>query len=300
MSVLVLSCFSPILSFADESKEAELNINEIREYLDLNADVITVTINELEYLEKLKNYTSEELAELGYSEDEIAEIVNMDYNQKLLDYSKKSRVELRAFGYSEEEIQDIKEYDGITDALEYAEVRGLFASLAFRWSPFLVNLQDRFNIIFDYEWSTVPIFTRTDLIVFAWQACDSSNRPISMTYWEKPSINIQYYFGSTTYSQRYDAEDNIGYVKYSVPLEPVPQSYGLVGAGTLRLYTQSGALNMYTIQMVASYGHSVMGISPGVSIDFLGNSGISISFTGSVQQEYHELRNYKYDGTRLY
>lgn len=280
--------------------------NEIREYVKTNFAENSRAMNELDYIKQIQSYTLEDLIEYGYTVEEAEEILNHDYNQDLIEMSKKSDKSLKEEGYSSSQIDSIKSYDGSIDAVTYAQINDLSdAELDLYWGPTLINNTNQFNIYYDAEWTSAPIFHFKDIVAIGWVACNKSSIPISMKHKESPSCFVQYYMGNSYLGMR-DFSSSATYTSASATLKfPVSDpgaisegSYAKTISGSIRLETQSGSNNLSTIQIAMGYGHTVINIgSPSVSFSFPAGISVGITFSYQLEDLYNVLRTYNYDGS---
>ncbi|BCN32331.1 hypothetical protein [Anaeromicropila herbilytica] len=88
-------------------------------------------------------------------------------------------------------------------------------------------------------------------------------------------------------------------VKYVKRLRST-DNYAKLISGSVKLLTQSDSNNLYTIQISAAYGHTVLSLgSPSVSYSYPTSVSVSITFSYQVQDLYNSTRTYKYDGTSM-
>lgn len=264
----------------------------------------TEIVDELSFIEKIKSYTADELYDLGCTKEEVSYIMNYDYNQDLVNLSKKDATELEKIGYSNKQIEKIKAYDGTTDAIDYAQANSLSnATLSLSYMPYSSSSTSTFGIWWTYEWSSIPIFQGTDIVAFNWVASTKSSSVISMSYSSVPTAYTNYCYTDNTYYQTVDLQPtyNIGNLYVNIPMSKNVgslQLYARSGGGFISLKTQSGSSNLYSMQILSAYGHSTITLAPSVSFDTSGVS-VGISFAFSMQDLSRSVHTYKYDGTLI-
>lgn len=298
--------FNPSTAFASTynlnyiTNEA-LDHDEIVEYLSKNALTETILMSEVDYIRNLMSYTKEELVELGCTIDEANEILNFDFNQKLIEFVDDNGDNLDTMGYSPSEINSLKSYDGTEDALEYIEANALSATLTVQWAPWLINTTNQFRILYTTTWDDRPIFTYNDIIAIGFVAYNSSSVPIGMKYDETPSCNVQTYSGSNLKGTKSYTPDTIttNSVSFKFPMTTIQPDYAKITSGSVRISTVSNSNNLYRLSFIFAYGHTVIGIgSPSVDFSVTGIS-VSLSFSFTTETTYRRLRTYKYDGTLI-
>lgn len=281
-----------------------LNSNNVLAAEVDNKDIVTntVTVNEMEYINSILNSTDEELLSKGYSEEEISEIRQHNYNDDLLSLGELSTTELKQRGFSDNQIKDIKEYDGTVDAVEYATINGLSnAELNGRFYVVQKVAKQSVEIWYRFTWTSVPIFAAIDNVVVAWSACDANSYPIltSVMYeshevtYHNPNTEEQLYYIPSYVNKQ------IGYRVVDVKMHnggPYDINYGKVAWGYVAVKTASGSYNLNNIIVGVGYGHTVIGLSASPSVDISGVS-IGINFDWNQQDLFNEVRNFKYDGT---
>ena len=281
------------------------NPKEISEYVQANFAENTVTINEVDYLEQIQSHMVDELVESGMSQKQAESILNYDYKEELLDMAKESVDDLKSKGFNNRQINAIKSYDGSTNALNYAKNNSLSsASLTMSWGPTLINNTQQFNIYYYAKWSSQPIFNYSDIIGIGWIACNKNSMPITMKHNDPPTCFAQYYEGNTyiTIKNLNASEYDASSATFKIPMlltSQVDDIYAKEISGSVRLATQSGSKNLYSIQVLIGYGHVV--VIPSASISFYQPTSMSINFEFSynVEQLYKDNKIYKYDGTLL-
>lgn len=301
--------FSLLISFAIPSVTSakaidiyNLNsVNEIKKIVDASSTKTTIVVDEISYVQQLLSYSEDELYDMGCTEEEVEEIQNFDYNTALLELSEKSTYELENIGYSDSQIQNLKYYDGTSDAVSYIQAKGLSnAKLTLNYSPWLVNNQSQFNILWYTSWSSAPIFQGTDIVAVCWQACTKNSSLISMKYRETPTCIVDYYNSSVYCSSvNITPSVSIGSTSFSIPMSKAIgklNTYAKEVAGNIQLLTQSGSSNLYTIQFLVGYGHSTVTLSPNVTFS-TGGTSLDISFSLTMQELKKIAATYKYDGS---
>lgn len=279
---------------------------EIRDFLNENANTEMIEINELDYmkqLQSLQSYSKEDLIEAGYTVNDAEEIINYDFNTELFDIIQNLSVdEFKARGYTNSQIKKFKEYDGTIDAIEYLEINALSsATLTVQWAPYLINNKNQFRIIYNTEWNTCPIFTYKDLIGICWVAANASSVPLAMKFDETPTLTIRYYEGTNYIMSETISATSTSNSRADFGIVMSSQQgimYAKMCSGSIKISTLSDSNNMSTIAFAFCYGHTTISIgSPSLSYDTSGQGSISITPSWQTENTYNKTRVYKYDGT---
>lgn len=73
-----------IISVYDTVHAKEYDLNTIISMVKSSTEKISVSVNELDYVEKIRSYSEDELLYMGCSKEEVFYIKNYDYNKELL------------------------------------------------------------------------------------------------------------------------------------------------------------------------------------------------------------------------
>ncbi|BCJ92518.1 hypothetical protein acsn021_00870 [Anaerocolumna cellulosilytica] len=307
--ILIIALFftiitNPSTAFASTDNiksitDQTLEYDEIVQYLNENALTETVVTNEVDYIRNLMSYSQDELIKYGFTVDEANEIINYNYNEKLIEFVENNKGNLDIMGYSPSEVNRLESYDGTEDALEYIETYALGATLTVEWAPWLINTTNQFRILYTTTWSAQPIFNYSDIIAIGFVGYNSSSIPIGMKYDETPSCNVQTYRSSVYLGTKSYSPDTVSNnsVSFKFPMSMVNAEYSKITSGSVRVSTVSNSSNLYRMSISFGYGHTVIGIgSPSVDISVTGIN-VSIAFSYTTETTYRKLRVYTYNGT---
>lgn len=259
------------------------------------------TFNEYEAYKYYISLSDSELLELGFTSEDIDYLRSFNYKEELIKRSKFSNEQLSSLGYSDEEIKKIKTYDGSEDVEPY-----LFAEATI-YSSLSSASSSRFVVDFSWNWSSCPVFIKSDIIAVVWNATNSSggtmnaaiNKSSSRTY-----HNVTYY---DTYTGKYSTESKPFSIKneYSGASSTFSMGYNYgdgymrwanKGRGAVTIDAVAGSI--YELLMRFEYGHTYIVGSPSFSISGSGAS-IGISFNATTRTEDFSSHRYRSNGTTV-
>lgn len=246
---------------------------------------ITYSINEYELIKKLKAESDDKLKEKGYSDNEIKEIRNFDFVEKIKERSKLSDEQLKNLKYTDEQIKIFRNFSGSEEEIIAlsATVNGSIMKDSYYYDS--VANRTYFTLGFSWYWSYCPFITLTDVIGVGWTEFMYINPSTTYTYEKVKYSNYEYspdYYYSSKISAYpnsqtgtcsfehamwiYNAMNDIYYWSES--------GYGYVKLDKIGNVPEVGAK--------VSYGHSSIGADVGVSypwgIGFTLNSGVEEMF----------------------
>ena len=250
--------------------------------------VTTVYTNEYDYIQMLQNCTQEELAEFGFSQVDVDEIVAAFFSA-ITERAVLSDDALYDLGYGKEEIDTLRAYSKGA-RVSNAEIRGLAAVLTAR---IRVNYCGTKSATFRYEWcwDHAPFMALQDSAAMRWIAFDSRGHELDVTKTVE-EVKINYYLGTECKAtlrgmQEPDLDFNSINVQFDEnilcggPNGPTT-AYGRDGSIRITVEVEDSVKNNINyIKVAALYGHTLIGANaPSISLSPTGS--ISISFSGNV------------------
>ena len=263
-------------------------------------DIVQKTVTKINEYDAYKHYISlsdAELLESGFSKDDITYLRNLDFKAELKKRANLPTSQLIELGYSDREISKLRTYDGSDNIQPYAAT-GLLTSNLYKASP------TQFKVMFNWSWSSCPVFIRTDIIAVVWSASNSSalnmnaaidksqtNTYHNITYYDTYSgkyttdkrpfdINHEYAGASSSFSLGYNYGD--GYMRWA------PK-----GGGQITINAPEGPI--YELLMRFEYGHTYVTGTPSFKISGSGPS-IGISFNATTKTEDFSSHRYRSNG----
>lgn len=238
-------------------------------------------INEFDFVITLQEMDDYELEEQGYSESEIQEIRNFDFKEELRKrYTENSIEDLKKQGYSINQDDISKALDGDPDAM-----RRLSSTL--RYNMFRGNAGYSSNFSYldvwvEWEWSTMPLFTHTDIIAFTWSKdYSSSDASYSKVFYQ--------YMGDRKDTKKYgiNGKSPGKGCDFQIPLTHPNNSnwVGKSGEVYLSLYDRSEIKNA---EVAMKYAHKLF--TGQLSVTYPG--GLSIRFEGRHEIVADDWINY--------
>lgn len=258
--------------------------------VDANQDTYTVisttTMNEYTMIKDFQNQSDSQLAENGWSAEEITELREFDYEEELELRATKDASILNSMGYTDDQINTLKTFTGseteqqmmalgasVTITLSAGSQHGHNASSS--WAVYSAH----------WLWSTKPLFNGTDIPAIAWSEGfyldTTSNQYTYCTInYDLDAPNGTYYgtqYAAVTPNLNLGASANVPMITY------VGDVYGTTewareGWLGVKLTKQA---NVPEMAVQAAYGHSTITFAPSVSFGITGGT-IGIDFSGSM------------------
>lgn len=264
-------------------------------------------ISELDYFFGLRNSTDEELSLNGLTESQIEYIRNFDLIQSIKERANLSESNLKELGYNDDEILALKNLNkrrNLTEDEISKEVRGATLTLTLK-NP--TTSKSRYTYNFSFKWSSCPIFIQSDLLAATWSATGSNGSPVNVAINKSLSKLTTKYkstgghpdMGSVSYKWKITHEYRAASIKFDMGYN--------VGSG-MSYWTQTGSGKLvldavvsntiYEVYLKFGYGHSVVTGTPSVSFSGSGPS-IGMSFGWTTQNEKTYSVRYRYDGKKV-
>ncbi|MGF0040716.1 hypothetical protein ACQRBF_08120 [Peptoniphilaceae bacterium SGI.131] len=248
----------------------------------LSGNIKSYDVKEYDQIKKIKAMDEESLLKSGLSKDEVKKIKSFDIKKELYSMKNLSEEELRKLGYTEKDILTLKNFKG-TDAEIYA-LTGTIRCTAYKYHHYYDSSSDKTyaKFILTFYWDKKPLVIHYDIMAASWNndfLIDKTNTKTSITYTNPNNNNSVVKIGPK--------EFNLNSVKSVFSMLYVQNTaayYASSGRLELCLYKKGKASNIAT---VLKYGHSILPVTPSISI---GSGGISFSLTPSnaIKEEFSE------------
>ena len=197
----------------------------------------SIKTDEYQMFEELKQKSAYELKGIGFTDDEINGLKNMDFVQELKKRSKLSNKELANMGYNAQQIKDFKDFhDTKLEVRRLAVVCNVSSNLFYT---------DGYEYIIDYSWhwSSVPFNTKRDVIRINWSGALDSGEIGALRVDKNPShtyCKVMYsYAGVVTATDnaalKWDNELSAISARFDVERAPYTGEYALSGSGRITL-----------------------------------------------------------------
>lgn len=282
-SLLILSIGSSAMAKVDDTTVI-IDTKDMQE-ISVEGNTYTYTVNEYDICVEMREQSTDELREDGYSQDFIdlarsdeiehwlKELASYDVNVLKDDY-----------GYSEEQISLLKNYDG-TQIQDHPELRGVFADCTV---DFTCNSASKTSVTVTttWEWNRAPAIHHKnirDIIGTGWTAINLDDQEIKLEVDQDfgQPCTIYYYTIKNKYVTYkvfdYKVEDPLGEVSSKFNTGSLPSQanipsddYAKKGAFTVRLKT-NGNGKIGAVFFCSAYGHrtitgdATMSITPTLS-----------------------------------
>ncbi|MGL6184391.1 MAG: hypothetical protein ACRC1T_03315 [Clostridium chrysemydis] len=262
----------------------------------------TTTFSEYEAYQYYISLTDKELIQNGFTSDDISYLRNLDYKAELLKRSKLPKDKLKSLGYSDSQINKLKSYNGSDNVQPYLTAQATIYSNIYSASP------TQFKVSFRWDWTSCPVFIRTDMIAVVWSGTNSSGLPMNVAINKSSSAtyhNVTYY---DTYTGKYTTESKTVTPKneYAGASSSFSMGYNYgdgymrwanYGSGMITVASTNGS-PIDELLMRFEYGHTYIAGSPSFSISGSGAS-IGISFNLTTATEDYSSHRYKSNGTTV-
>ncbi len=254
------------------------------------SDITTysATINEYDVYVQTRATPTAELIHNGVSQQTIEVIKSNAIEEELTNLSQLCTDDLSNLGYNSTQIDLLHNYSG--ERIETnSELRGLFADLN---STFycLFSSTSSFTVMIEWKWSNCPFTAGTafnDIVGIVWKGIDNAGWTINLALNSSDSAcSINYYNRSNDsfqYSQivPIKTDDPYGhvYARFTMGDENTSGFYAKTGTLIIRV-DRIGTQSIYEASFVFGYGHSIVSVSPSLSLP----ESFGIGFSAGVEQ----------------
>lgn len=278
-------------------------------------------MNEYDMYCELKEKSDEELSIEGYSNKEIKEIKNFDFEEAIKQRAKLPTETLLKYGYTQKEIEELKELEKLetipTAVLKEISRDTLGSSIRVAKKGTILENGTKVNYVdlkYSFKWKRVPVIMFIDFVAIAFNSSNSNQfiYKIVSDGTHKLTANLtELETGSKTsqiVSWKFDTNSQKAVsAKFAVGMK---NSSGKVthmcysGSGTIRLTNTSSKSRLY---IDACYGHTIINIAPSFSVNLKGVSasispkkGIDARHdTGYYYSDFTIDNSYVYSGVVL-
>lgn len=165
LSILLILVFTLSITttvFAEDKSPFHVTKSE-------DGKTIYTTVNEYELYKFFTKKTDKELLELGYTEDTIKSIKNMDIKKELEKRSKLDKEKLKYFGYTDNQIEMLQQFTG-SEAQLYALASDftMYVRLYGHYYDSYSN-KSKMSVYYGWEWSSAPTICMKDIIGYAYR-----------------------------------------------------------------------------------------------------------------------------------
>ena len=237
-------------------------------------------VNEFEAMEELAKLSVEELADIGYEDQEIEQIANYRdiYIEHVESLNTKSDDALKSFGYSDEQIRIIRNFSG-TDA----ELRAIGSEVNIDAEGSLTHDGDYTNgtLYYYWRWDGIPAFKMQDEIAISWNDWECISDEGEVYYYDVNTGESTGKTGSVTLDEG-NLESNGVAHRFAVAIED-NYYYAKSGGGSFTVRSAThGSTVKHNMNFYMAYGHSQMNFTGSISFS-VGKGGAdgSISFSPS-------------------
>lgn len=237
-------------------------------------------INELELVEELKSMDDAELVDMGFTELEVKEVKNIDIEEKIRERIKNhTESELKDMGYNSDQLEIMKNFNG-----EDYQIEALSSTLTlsvYKAASGVSNTYSYLNMLVDWSWNVMPVFTKTDALAFSWSKGYSSG---------SGSDNlVRYVYLDKTKYKTYNISGKVpgSGCDFKFPLTHPDDARYVGKSGTAHLYLYDNS-RISNAEVLVKYGHKYL--TGNISVTYPG--GVSIVF-GSGVNETVKWYNYK-------
>lgn len=250
-------------------------------------DALVFTINEEEQYQLLKAKTNEELSAEGFSTDEIEEIRNFDYFTALSERADLPDETLLLYGYTPHEIDELRQY---VSAGPKSRKTISSTTMTLKLEPINKVARKKVTFRLSWNWSRVPFLKFVDCIGASWITSNGSG-----TFYYDPQSNNKVHLKYTKINpdaHGSSTDSSIEWPNSMVTNSQVASKFAISigedffafsGYGDFTLECTSGSVDKFYID--SGYGHSIVSISPGISVSVSGKS-VSIGFKGGADEKH--------------
>lgn len=155
MLVAVLVICNSAISFAESKKNADSSVSDI------------VIHSEAEMILLKENGNTEQLVKQGYSQNEINQIMDIDFHTLLLERAALPDKTLDSYGYTDEQIRALRAYDGGTIT---ADSPVLVATATVSAKPYIYGYsRTNIGIRWEWSWNVRPLVCLKDSMAIKWK-----------------------------------------------------------------------------------------------------------------------------------
>lgn len=261
-----------------------------------------VTVSEYDVYVSIRTKSSAELAKSGVSSQQASIIKSNRIENELLYLSSLSKEELATLGYTDYQINLLQDYNG--ERIETnPELRGIFADMTAEFYKKSAS-SSLLSIRVDWKWSNPPVlsgFAITDLVAIRWQGTNNAGAPINLAFNSSKSSCTVYYYDR---AERFETSKKINVIcdsPYDHAYCEIPMGikgnydelpYAKKGSFTLAI-ERTGSDLINEAAFVFGYGHTVLNISPSLSLPPSFGIGFSSGIEKMVEEAIRMDRNGK-------
>lgn len=267
--------------------------------------IIETKINEYDEFKKLQNTDENTLLSQGWTEQEIKDLKEFDFEKALKERANLSNENLSKMGYSSSKISSLKENVSNT-ALSEADLRAYSGVLTLKMGFMSTTNSARdWKIYYEWFWDPQPIFLTKDIIGI--KALGSVNGTVAVPTLMSDSIaNTNYEFYDNSGSNSVKGS----FTRVDLNLAQYVFNMQSTGSNGLKTWARSGyghvhfnnTTPMDRLTVGVQYGHSQGSLSP--SIEISGGSGgisggVTFAFSYGVNNEASLVKVFSPNGTEL-
>lgn len=246
---------------------------------------ITYSINEYESLKELAQNSKSELMALGYSGEDLTNIINYEENYRNHIHSLQSLTDeqLTNCGYNAEQIRMLRNFQGTDEEMTKlgAELTLNVRTAAFRFT----GERTEGGIIYDWKWSGIPQIKMTDAVVVSWNDWIVTSEQSYVLYHNTSSWAYSHMDTGTLIHP--DGEPSSYGAGHSFKMQTdYVTNWAQNGGGSI--YVQSTEYAKKDFYYFIEYGHSTIKTSIGFSVGFPGGASGSISWSLGVVRQASE------------
>lgn len=258
-----------------------------------------IEINEWDAYNRIVSMSDDELLNEGFTEQEISEIRNFNYEEEIRKRAALDDETLRLYGYSKNEIIELRQAAKLKSIPENTIKSISTATMlsALRYVDDDIQVQGGINMYcvklsFSWRWTRLPFFKLIDSVAVAFASTTSDAftylateddkvtvtlAPVSEAYSTSYTFTTQWQFSTSKTNSiyanfgvaYYDGNDNLTHFAYS-------------GYGTFWLSNRSSNARLY---VDACYGHMTVNVIPGYSVNSSGYE-VEIDFTFGFDEQH--------------
>lgn len=259
-----------ILVFCSNAFAAEANTDVKNEHEK------SLAISEYELFKQIQAQSDEQLANQGYSADQIKKIRDFDYIKELQKRATMSDSELAKLGYDQEGIEKLRSFDG---SEEQAIILSATVNLTCSISQHFYNGTNTIvKVNYNWSWNNMPIWTLTDAIAIVWdpsmyQTPDNQNDKQTISLYQGNT-----YIKKVTYRIEPASPGHAAICEFPVLYDEWNNYWSKSASGVVYLGASSKVVD-FAVRV--SYAHTQVAGVPSVSFP----GGLSISFGLNTVEE---------------
>ena len=244
--------------------------------IEVEAQPISVTINEYQALKELAEESSVALAQAGYSSNEITAIQNYHetYVTHVSNLNTLSDAALSANGYSASQITTIRSFSGTE-----AELTSLGATLTIYSTPtafsYTTGGRTTGRLAYNWYWTGIPAIKMKDMVAASWNNWVVTDNSSYVSYY---SVNTGAYYTQEEATFEYASNDVLtgaGHKFYMTMSDNY--YYAKSGGGTFDV--KSDGLYQKDFYYYIEYGHATLSYDIGFGVSIPGGVAASINFS---------------------